>query len=173
MQWFPQSPQDDSFVNLNAESQLLFTWSDVGGGAKTSSPFTSKKNWSFVADGATANSILLNFLYRKCKGVASTLETPLNACHHFRWQQTKGNFYVKRQEKLSKKSAAASLGYANNCVVAPHSIAELARALRNDVDLSEMLNRRMSNFFPNLSASISVFCFLPQLAFSLPFLEFL
>jgi hypothetical protein len=38
-------------------------------------------------------------------------------------------------KKLSKKTAAASLGYANNCVAGPHSIPELARALRNDVDL--------------------------------------
>jgi YD repeat-containing protein len=51
-------------------------------------------------------------------------------------------------KKLSKKSAAASLGYANNCVAGPHSIAELARALRNDVDLIYQFVHDNIEFFP-------------------------
>jgi len=54
----------------------------------------------------------------------------------------------KGKKNITKKTAAASLGYANNCVAGPHSIAELARALRNDVDLIYQFVHDNIEFFP-------------------------
>jgi RHS repeat-associated protein len=54
----------------------------------------------------------------------------------------------KAAKKLVKKTAAASLGYASNCVPGPASIAELARALRNDVDLIYRFVHDNIEFFP-------------------------
>ncbi|MCC7527042.1 MAG: hypothetical protein IT342_00895, partial [Candidatus Melainabacteria bacterium] len=54
----------------------------------------------------------------------------------------------KAAKKLVKKTAAASLGYASNCVPGPASIEELARALRNDVDLIYRFVHDNIEFFP-------------------------
>jgi RHS repeat-associated protein len=54
----------------------------------------------------------------------------------------------KAAKELVKKTAAASLGYASNCVPGPASIAELARALRNDVDLIYRFVHDNIEFFP-------------------------
>ena len=54
----------------------------------------------------------------------------------------------KSAKKLSQKTAAASLGYAANRVPGPHSIVELARALRNDADLIYRFVHDNIEFFP-------------------------
>lgn len=55
---------------------------------------------------------------------------------------------AKSAHKLLKKTAAASLGSASNRVAAPSSIAELARALRNDVDLIYQFVHDNIEFYP-------------------------
>ena len=55
---------------------------------------------------------------------------------------------VKAATTLTPKAAAASLGYASNRVPAPASIAELARALKNDVDLIYQFVHDNIEFYP-------------------------
>jgi len=55
---------------------------------------------------------------------------------------------AKSAKKLSKTMAAASLGYASNRVPAPASIAELTRALKNDVDLIYQFVHDNIEFYP-------------------------
>jgi RHS repeat-associated protein len=67
-------------------------------------------------------------------------------------EELKASVFTKPAEKAAKqltpKAAAASLGIASNRVPAPASIAELARALKNDVDLIYQFVHDNIEFYP-------------------------
>jgi len=63
-------------------------------------------------------------------------------------KSSKKKLVRKASKKLSQKTAAAALGYAANRTPGPASIAELARALRNDVDLIYQFVHDNIEFFP-------------------------